>query len=195
MGLREMPCTGGGPSPRTVGVVKPLVILPTYNEAENIVEVLERIQSALPQADVLVVDDGSPDGTGDLADQWGGDNGGHVSVLRRGAKAGLGSAYRAGFAYGLAKGYDALIEMDSDLQHDPAALPSLVNAVESGADLAIGSRSCPVDAFPTGLDIVNGCQEVEIATQRLCCAFKFAMQLPDSVAMQRQCCPESHSIS
>jgi glycosyltransferase involved in cell wall biosynthesis len=128
--------------------VKPLVILPTYNEAENIVEVLERIQSALPQADVLVVDDGSPDGTGDLADQWGGDNGGHVSVLRRGAKAGLGSAYRAGFAYGLAKGYDALIEMDSDLQHDPAALPSLVNAVESGADLAIGSRYVPGGRIP-----------------------------------------------
>lgn len=148
MGLREMPCTGGGPSPRTVGVVKPLVILPTYNEAENIVEVLQRIQSALPQADVLVVDDGSPDGTGDLADQWGGDNGGHVSVLRRGAKAGLGSAYRAGFAYGLAKGYDALIEMDSDLQHDPAALPSLVNAVESGADLAIGSRYVPGGRIP-----------------------------------------------
>jgi glycosyltransferase involved in cell wall biosynthesis len=123
--------------------VKPLVILPTYNEAENILEVLGRIQEALPQADVLVVDDGSPDGTANLAEGWGADNGGHVTVLRRGAKAGLGSAYRAGFAYGLANGYDALIEMDSDLQHDPAALPSLVNAVESGADLAIGSRYVP----------------------------------------------------
>ncbi len=128
--------------------MKPLVILPTYNEAENIVEVLERIQKALPKADVLVVDDGSPDGTADLAEGWGSDNGGHVSLLRRGAKAGLGSAYRAGFAYGLANGYDALIEMDSDLQHDPAALPSLVNAVESGADLAIGSRYVPGGHIP-----------------------------------------------
>ncbi|CAB4997647.1 unannotated protein [freshwater metagenome] len=71
-----------------------------------------------------------------------------MSLLRRGAKAGLGSAYRAGFAYGLANGYDALIEMDSDLQHDPAALPSLVNAVESGADLAIGSRYVPGGHIP-----------------------------------------------
>jgi dolichol-phosphate mannosyltransferase len=132
----------------TVGDVKPLVILPTYNEAENIVEVLERIALALPQGEVLVVDDGSPDGTGDLAEAWGAEHGGHVAVLRRGAKAGLGSAYRAGFAYGLARGYDALIEMDSDLQHDPAALPSLVNAVESGADLAIGSRYVPGGHIP-----------------------------------------------
>jgi glycosyltransferase involved in cell wall biosynthesis len=128
--------------------VKPLVILPTFNEAENIVEVLERIALALPLVDVLVVDDGSPDGTASLAEGWGAEHGGHVSVLRRGAKAGLGSAYRAGFAYGLANGYDALIEMDSDLQHDPAALPSLVNAVESGADLAIGSRYVPGGHIP-----------------------------------------------
>lgn len=134
--------------PSTVGRVKPLIVLPTYNEAENIVEVLDRVREAVPYADVLVVDDGSPDGTGDLAEQWGADHDGGVSVLRRGAKAGLGSAYRAGFAYGLANGYDALIEMDSDLQHDPAALPALISAVESGADLAIGSRYVPGGAIP-----------------------------------------------
>jgi len=128
--------------------VKPLIVLPTYNEAENIVEVLERIAEATPAADVLVVDDGSPDGTADLAEAWGADNGGHVSVLRRGAKAGLGSAYRAGFAHGLANGYDALVEMDSDLQHDPAALPSLLSAVDAGADLAIGSRYVPGGHIP-----------------------------------------------
>ena len=128
--------------------MKPLIILPTYNEAENIVEVLERIAEALPSADVLVVDDGSPDGTADMAEHWGAENGGRVEVLRRGAKAGLGSAYRAGFAHGLAHGYDALIEMDSDLQHDPAALPSLVSAVEAGADLAIGSRYVPGGHIP-----------------------------------------------
>jgi len=125
-----------------------LVALATYNEAENIVEVLERIAEATPAADVLVVDDGSPDGTADLAEAWGADNGGHVSVLRRGAKAGLGSAYRAGFAHGLANGYDALVEMDSDLQHDPAALPSLLSAVDAGADLAIGSRYVPGGHIP-----------------------------------------------
>ncbi len=123
-------------------------MLPTYNEAENIVEVLERIAEAVPAADVLVVDDGSPDGTADIAERWGEQNGGHVTLLRRGAKAGLGSAYRAGFAYGIAHGYDSLIEMDSDLQHDPAALPSLISAVEAGADLAIGSRYVPGGHIP-----------------------------------------------
>jgi glycosyltransferase involved in cell wall biosynthesis len=120
--------------------VKPLIILPTYNEAENILEVLDRVRDAVPEADVLVVDDGSPDGTADLAESWGAAHGGGVSVLRRASKSGLGSAYRAGFAQGLALGYDALIEMDSDLQHDPAALPALISAVDNGADLAIGSR-------------------------------------------------------
>lgn len=123
-------------------------MLPTYNEAENIVEVLGRIAEAVPAADVLVVDDGSPDGTADIAERWGEQNGGHVTLLRRGAKAGLGSAYRAGFAYGIAHGYDSLIEMDSDLQHDPAALPSLISAVEAGADLAIGSRYVPGGHIP-----------------------------------------------
>jgi dolichol-phosphate mannosyltransferase len=128
--------------------VKPLIVLPTYNEAENIVEVLDRVREAVPEADVLVVDDGSPDGTADLAEAWGSEHGGGVSVLRRASKSGLGSAYRAGFAQGLALGYDALIEMDSDLQHDPAALPALISAVDSGADLAIGSRYVPGGTIP-----------------------------------------------
>jgi dolichol-phosphate mannosyltransferase len=127
--------------------VKPLVVLPTFNEAENILVVLGLIREHLPQGDVLVVDDGSPDGTADLAEKWGADNGG-VTVLRRPAKAGLGSAYRAGFTYGLDEGYEILIEMDSDLQHDPALLPALVHAVEDGAHLAIGSRYVPGGSVP-----------------------------------------------
>jgi dolichol-phosphate mannosyltransferase len=97
---------------------------------------------------VLVIDDGSPDGTADLAERWGAAHGGGLTVLRRPAKAGLGSAYRAGFTLGLGQGYDALIEMDSDLSHDPASLPALLNAVDSGADLAIGSRYVPGGAIP-----------------------------------------------
>jgi len=128
--------------------VKPLIVLPTYNEAENILEVLDRVREAVPEADVLVVDDGSPDGTADLAEEWSRAHGGGVSVLRRPGKAGLGSAYRAGFAQGLALGYDALVEMDSDLSHDPAALPALISAVDNGADLAIGSRYVPGGAIP-----------------------------------------------
>ena len=128
--------------------MRSLVILPTYNEAENIFEVLDRIRAAVPSAEVLVVDDGSPDGTAELAESWAADHGGQVSVLRRASKSGLGSAYRAGFAHGLASGFDALIEMDSDLQHDPAALPELIAAVDNGADLAIGSRYVPGGSIP-----------------------------------------------
>ncbi len=128
--------------------VKSLVILPTYNEAENIVEVLDRVRAAVPDAEVLVVDDGSPDGTAELAESWGADHGGRVSVLRRASKSGLGSAYRAGFAHGLAHEFEALIEMDSDLQHDPASLPALIAAVEAGADLAIGSRYVAGGSIP-----------------------------------------------
>jgi dolichol-phosphate mannosyltransferase len=127
--------------------VKPLVVLPTYNEAENILIVLDLVREHTPQSAVLVVDDGSPDGTADLAEKWGAEHGG-VEVLRRHEKSGLGSAYRAGFAWGLEHGYEILIEMDSDLQHDPAMLPALIHAVEDGADLAIGSRYVPGGAAP-----------------------------------------------
>ena len=116
-----------------------LVLVPTYNEIENIESVLRRTRAALPDADVLVIDDGSPDGTADRAEKLEADLGG-IEVLRRAAKSGLGSAYRAGFRIGLARGYDVMIEMDADLSHDPDALPELVAAVAAGADLAIGSR-------------------------------------------------------
>ncbi len=124
-----------------------LVVLPTYNESENIDEVLRRLRRAVPGADILVVDDGSPDGTADRAEALGAELG-HVEVLRRPAKAGLGSAYRAGFRIGLARGYDVFVEMDSDLSHDPDALPSLLDAVAAGGDLAIGSRYVPGGRIP-----------------------------------------------
>ncbi|OWY62294.1 dolichol-phosphate mannosyltransferase [cyanobacterium TDX16] len=124
----------------------PLVVLPTYDEAENIVEVLTRIRAALPQGNVLVVDDGSPDGTADLAEAEG-QRLGQIEVLRREGKSGLGSAYRAGFTWGLEHGFDVLIEMDADLSHDPDDLPSLVAATEY-ADLAIGSRRVPGGEMP-----------------------------------------------
>jgi len=114
-------------------------VLPTYNEAANIAKVLELVQQALPVAEVLVVDDSSPDGTADIAEATGRELGGRVQVLRRPGKAGLGSAYRAGFRWGIEHGFDVLIEMDSDLQHDPAALPSLLAPLDR-ADLVIGSR-------------------------------------------------------
>jgi len=118
--------------------MRALVVIPTYNEAANVADVLARVITAAP-VDVLVVDDNSPDGTAELAEAFGTANG-RVEVLRRPAKAGLGSAYRAGFRHGLARGYDVLVEMDADLQHDPDALPGLLAAIERGARLAVGSR-------------------------------------------------------
>ena len=124
-----------------------LVVLPTYNESENIERVLRRIRGALPDGGVLVVDDGSPDGTADMAEALGRELG-DVQVLRRPAKAGLGSAYRAGFAWGLERGWDVMIEMDADLSHDPDALPDLVAPLEGGADLVVGSRYVPGGSIP-----------------------------------------------
>jgi dolichol-phosphate mannosyltransferase len=127
--------------------VRALVVLPTYQEAENIAEVLRRLRAAAPDADVLVVDDSSPDGTAAIAEAAGRELG-RVDVLVRPTKSGLGSAYRAGFAEGLARGYDVLVEMDSDLSHDPAQLPALLRAAEAGADLVVGSRYVPGGSVP-----------------------------------------------
>jgi len=124
-----------------------LVLLPTYNEIENVEDVLRRARAALPDADVLVIDDGSPDGTADRAEKLAADLGA-IEVLRRKAKSGLGSAYRAGFRVGMARGYDVMIEMDADLSHDPAVLPDLVRAIDLGADLAIGSRYVAGGSIP-----------------------------------------------
>jgi len=115
------------------------VVVPTYEEAENIERLLREIRTEAPDVDVLVVDDNSSDGTADLADAAGRALG-HITVLRRGHKSGLGSAYRDGFAVGIARGYETLVEMDADLSHDPASLRALLREVDLGADLAIGSR-------------------------------------------------------
>ncbi len=124
-----------------------LVVLPTYNESENIDRVLRRIRAAVPEAGVLVVDDGSPDGTADMAEQIG-KAVGQIDVLRRPGKSGLGSAYRAGFAWGLQRGWDAMVEMDADLSHEPEALGSLIGALDAGNDLVIGSRYVPGGEIP-----------------------------------------------
>jgi dolichol-phosphate mannosyltransferase len=127
--------------------MRTLVVMPTYDEAANITEVLSRVRAAAPQVDVLVVDDSSPDGTADLARAAGAELG-QIDVLVRERKDGLGNAYRAGFREGIDRGYDLLIQMDADLSHDPAAIPSLLNAVDGGADAAIGSRYVPGGEIP-----------------------------------------------
>jgi len=127
--------------------LKALVVLPTYNEADNIAEILRRVRAVAPDADVLVVDDSSPDGTAAIASAMDQETGG-VDVLSRPAKSGLGSAYRDGFRLGRQRGYEALMEMDSDFSHNPADIPRLLGALEDGADLAIGSRYVPGGAIP-----------------------------------------------
>lgn len=127
-----------------------VVLIPTYNEKDNLAEMVARVLAAVPAADVLVIDDGSPDGTGQIADQLSaGDE--RVHVLHRAGKLGLGSAYVEAFAWGLARGYDFLIEMDADGSHPPERLPAMLQAAAapakalSGAPvgLVIGSRWVP----------------------------------------------------
>src|SRR5829696_3891404 len=124
-----------------------LVVTPTYLEAENIEEYLRRLRAAAPDVDVLVVDDGSPDGTAELAERLG-EELGSIEVLRRPGKSGLGVAYRAGFAIGLERGYDVLIQMDADLSHAPEAVPELLAPLEAGADVVVGSRYVPGGSIP-----------------------------------------------
>lgn len=118
-----------------------LVVIPTYNEAENLELIVDRVRGSVPALDVLVVDDGSPDGTGEIADKLAVHDS-SVHVLHRTDKAGLGAAYVAGFAWGLSAGYDVLIEMDADGSHLPEQLPRLLEALP-GADLVLGARWVP----------------------------------------------------
>lgn len=124
------------PSDRT------LVIIPTYNELGNLPLIVGRVRSASPEVDVLIVDDNSPDGTGDVADQMAA-NDAHVYVYHREGKGGLCGAYVAGFRWGLKRGYTALCEMDADGSHAPEQLSLLLAEVDRGADLVIGSRYLP----------------------------------------------------
>ncbi len=112
--------------------------MPTYNERQNLESIAGRVRAALPAADLLVVDDNSPDGTGDIADKLA-ETDTHVQVMHRTEKAGLGKAYIAAFGWALERDYDVIVEMDADGSHQPEHLPSLVGAV-AHADLAIGSR-------------------------------------------------------
>lgn len=121
--------------------MKTLLIIPTYNEFENLRPLLEEILSYVPETDVLIVDDNSPDGTGELADEIQNENP-RIKVLHRPDKMGLGTAYIVGFKYAIEHGYDAAFEMDADFSHDPHYLPDFLQAIEH-ADLVIGSRYIP----------------------------------------------------
>lgn len=128
-----------GPGYRDLGQV--LVVVPTYNEAENIRPITERLRAAVPEAHMLIADDNSPDGTGEIADELAAEDT-QVHVLHRPGKQGLGAAYVAGFGWAIERGYDVIVEMDADGSHAPEELPRLLNALRD-ADLVLGSRWVP----------------------------------------------------
>lgn len=119
-----------------------LIVTPTYNERDNLPTFLEGVFSVLPEANVVVVDDASPDGTGELADRLAAEDP-RIHVLHRPGKMGIGSAYIDAFGWGLERDYDLFFEMDTDLSHDPRYLPDFLRAVREGADVVIGSRNVP----------------------------------------------------
>lgn len=117
-----------------------LILVPTYNERDNIEAFVQSVRQVLPSASILIIDDNSPDGTGAVADEMATKDPTHVFVLHRTAKEGLGRAYLAGFAWGLARSYERFFEMDADFSHDPQHLPAFIAALNAGADVVVGSR-------------------------------------------------------
>lgn len=117
-----------------------LIVTPTYNERDNLKDLVAAVQAAAPDAHLLVVDDASPDGTGVLADAMAAADP-RIAVLHRAGKLGLGTAYVAGFERALAEGFDVVFEMDADLSHDPAYIPQFLDAIARGAEVVVGSRN------------------------------------------------------
>ncbi len=147
-----------------------LVIIPTYNERENVARITARVRAAVPEAHVLVADDNSPDGTGQIADELAGADE-QVHVLHRLGKEGLGAAYLAGFAWGLERGYEVLVEMDADGSHKPEQLPLLLDALRE-ADLVLGSRWVP------GGEVVNWPKSREVLSRGGNLYTRMALDIP-----------------
>ncbi|MFC7642787.1 glycosyltransferase [Streptosporangium lutulentum] len=140
-----------------------LVIVPTYNERENLPMITERLRKAVPKAHLLIADDNSPDGTGAVADELAADDD-HIHVLHRPGKQGLGAAYIAGFRWGLKEDFGVLVEMDADGSHQPEELPKLLEALADGADLVIGSRWVPGGKVVNWPASRSSCREAPTST-------------------------------
>ena len=137
--------------------MRTLIVTPTYNEKDNLPRFIEAVRGAYPDADLMVVDDNSPDGTGDIADGIAAKDD-HVRVMHRAGKLGLGTAYIQAFQKGMAEGYDRFFEMDADLSHDVKYLPAFVRALDDGADVVIGSRNIPgggVEGWGLGRHVIS----------------------------------------
>ena len=134
-----------------------LIVTPTYNEKDNLPRFVDAVRSAYPEAHLMIVDDNSPDGTGDIADALAAKDD-HVRVMHRAGKLGLGTAYIQAFQKGLGEGYERFFEMDADLSHDVRFLPSFVKALDEGADVVIGSRNIPgggVEGWGLGRHVIS----------------------------------------
>jgi len=135
------------PTPDLTGPIRAMAVIPTYNEAENIEAIVKAVRSLPYDIEITIVDDGSPDGTGDIAERLAAEDSG-VHVLHRSGKLGLGTAYVMGFRYALETGVDVIIEMDADFSHDPNSLPDFLNKIRE-ADLVVGSR------YRNGVRVMN----------------------------------------
>jgi dolichol-phosphate mannosyltransferase len=136
---------------------KTLIVTPTYNEKENLPRFITAVRGAFPEADILIVDDNSPDGTGAIADDIAKKDS-HVRVMHRAGKQGLGTAYIQAFQKGMAEGYERFFEMDADLSHDVRYLPDFIRALDDGADVVIGSRNIPgggVEGWGLGRHVIS----------------------------------------
>ncbi len=140
--------------------MRTLVIIPTYNERENIGSIVGRVRASAPDVEVLIVDDGSPDGTGELADALAATDA-NVHVLHRAGKDGLGAAYRAGMTWALDAGYAAIVEMDADGSHQPEQLPRLLAALRGGSGEIAGDDAIAAGDDAAGADVVLGSRWVE----------------------------------
>ncbi len=149
---------------------KILVIIPTYNEIENVGRITARVRAAVPEAHILIADDNSPDGTGQAADALAAEDP-NLQVLHRKGKEGLGAAYLAGFRWGIDRGYDVLVEMDADGSHQPEQLPRLLTALR-GADLVLGSRWVP------GGEVVNWPKRRELLSRGGSTYSRLMLQVP-----------------
>ncbi len=141
----------GAPMPQS------LIVVPTYNEKENVRSIAEQFLAALPGCELLFVDDNSPDGTGQIIDEMAAANP-RIHVMHRAGKLGLGTAYVEGFGWGLARGYEYLFEMDADGSHDPKYLPQMLALAIDGADVVVGSRNVPgggVEGWGIGRNIIS----------------------------------------
>ena len=141
----------GAPMPRS------LIVVPTYNEKENVRSIAQQFLAALPGCELLFVDDNSPDGTGQIIDEMVAADP-RIHVMHRAGKLGLGTAYVEGFTWGLARGYDYLFEMDADGSHDPKYLPQMLALAVDGADLVVGSRNVPgggVEGWGIGRTVIS----------------------------------------